>query len=181
MSEIPIPLPPDGTYAAISDQDENCSQILYQDIDIPVDGAVTCSVVVYYENLGEVFVSPPSLSYGSGFPNQQGRIDIMDPAAPDFDVGAGVLMNVFQTEPGDPFSLGYTTVNFNLTGFAGETIRFRAALASNQGLFPFAIDDVTCRSITSAQIPTLGEWGMIATTGILGLVGFIVIRRKVTA
>ena len=35
---------------------------------------------------------------------------------------------------------------------------------------------------TAAQIPTLSEWGLIAMAGILGIVGFMVIRRrKVTA
>jgi len=33
-----------------------------------------------------------------------------------------------------------------------------------------------------AQVPTLSEWGLIAMAGILGIVGFMVIRRrKVTA
>lgn len=27
-------------------------------------------------------------------------------------------------------------------------------------------------------VPTLSEWGMIATAGVLGLIGFIVIRRR---
>jgi len=36
--------------------------------------------------------------------------------------------------------------------------------------------------ITNIQIPTLSEWGLIAVAGVLGIVGFIVIRRrKVTA
>jgi hypothetical protein len=31
---------------------------------------------------------------------------------------------------------------------------------------------------STAQVPTLSEWGMIAMVGILGIVGFMVIRRK---
>lgn len=47
-------------------------------------------------------------------------------------------------------------------------------------------EEVTCNfinsRITAAPIPTLSEWGLIAMAGILGIVGFMVIRRrKVTA
>ncbi|MGB2691666.1 MAG: IPTL-CTERM sorting domain-containing protein [Thermodesulfobacteriota bacterium] len=37
-------------------------------------------------------------------------------------------------------------------------------------------------AIPSANVPTLSEWGLIAMAGVLGLIGFMVIRRrKVTA
>jgi len=174
--------PPDGTFAAVTDQEGPSSQVLFQDIDIPAGSAVTCSVIVYYENLAGVFINGPSLSFDGGFDNQQARIDIMDPNAPDFDIGAGVFLNLFQTNPGDPTSLGYTTVNFDLTDFSGTTVRFRAAEVDNQEVFNFSIDDVTCGAILLAGIPTLSEWGLIAMASILGIVGFMVIRRrKVTA
>ncbi len=52
----------------------------------------------------------------------------------------------------------------------------------NQGVFNFSIDDVTCEAISVANVPTLSEWGLIAMASILGIVGFMVIRRrKVTA
>jgi len=57
--------------------------------------------------------------------NQRYRVDIMDPNAPSFDTGAGVLLNLFQTLPGDPNSLGYTTLNFDLSSFAGSTVRIK--------------------------------------------------------
>ena len=61
-----------------------------------------CSVLVYYENSRSVRArNGPDLSYLTD-PNEQARIDIMDPAAEAFDVGAGVLSNLFQTNPGDP-------------------------------------------------------------------------------
>ncbi len=173
---VPVLPPPDGTFAVYTSQGGPSSQVLFQDLDIPAGSDVSCSVIVYYENgsdSGE-FVNGPDLSYLTD-PNQQARIDIMDPAAPDFDIGAGVLMNIFQTEPGDPNSLGYTTVNFDLTDFAGTTVRFRAAEVDNQGNFWFTIDDVTCTAgVVSPQVPTLGEWGMMAMAGVLGLAGLAV-------
>lgn len=176
LSSSTILPPPDGEYAAVADQLESSSQILYQDIDVPQSSSTTCSFIVYYQNEANEFVIGPSLSYGGGFQNQQGRIDIMDPDAPDFDIGAGVLQNLFQTNPGDPLSLGYTTVVFDLTTFEGTTVRFRAALVNNLANFQFAIDDVTC--VTATEVPALSEWGLIAMAGILGIVGFIVVRRN---
>jgi hypothetical protein len=168
--------PPDGTFAAVSDQGEPSSQVLFQDIVVPPE-SVTCSVVVYYLNSAEGFVTAPDLSYQT-FPNQQARIDIMDPASDPFDVGAGVLLNIFQTNPGDPLSLGYTTLDFDLSQFAGTSVRFRAAEVDNLGFFNFSIDDVRCGESVSANIPTLGEWGMIAMAGALGLAGLIFARRR---
>ena len=88
--------PPDGTFAAVTGQNGFSSQVLFQDIDIPAGSTVTCSVIVYYENINDVcifgsgacFINGPDLSY-QGPANQQARIDIMDPNAPDFDIGAG--------------------------------------------------------------------------------------------
>jgi len=181
--------PPEGTFAAVTDQQDPSSQVLYQDVDVPI-GTTECSVIVYYVNTAQVedgeigatevdaiFVNGPNLNFNEG-PNQQARIDIMDPLAPVFDIGAGVLLNIFQTNPGDPGTLGYTTLNFDLSDFAGTTVRFRAAEVDNIGIFNFSIDDVTCLRDNAVEVPTLSEWGLIAMAGILGIVGFMFIRRR---
>lgn len=174
LGSVVLP-PPDGIFAAVTDQGDPSSQVLFQDLDIRSGSTVTCSVIVYYENTADEFVNGPDLSLLT-FPNQQARIDIMDPLAPDFDIGAGVLLNLFQTNPGDPLSLGYTTINFDLSGFAGTIVRFRVAEVDNLGPFQFSIDDVTCT--VPAQVPTLGEWGMIAMAGVLGLAGLAFALRR---
>ncbi len=195
----PILAPPEGTYAAVADQGEPDSNILYQDIDLPTGSTITCSAIVYYMNeadeimaaatnaftksassgvdvAGRVFVIGDGLSLD--FPNQQYRIDIMDPNAPPFDTGNGVLLNLFQTEPGDPDSLGYTPINFDLTPFAGSTVRIRAAVAVTIGPLQGSIDAVSCIAEPRVEVPTLSEWGLIAMAGVLGIVGFMVMRRK---
>ncbi|MCH7519374.1 MAG: IPTL-CTERM sorting domain-containing protein [Candidatus Dadabacteria bacterium] len=45
------------------------------------------------------------------------------------------------------------------------------------------MDAVSCiAEVAVTPIPTLSEWGLIAMAGILGIVGFMVLRRrKVTA
>lgn len=175
-----VPGPPFGQFAAITDQSGPSSQVLFQDVEVPQGQSEECSVIVYYENTAGVFVTAPDLSYLT-VSNQQARIDIMDPSAGDFDVGAGVLLNIFQTNPGDPASLGYTEIFFDLSPFAGTTVRFRAAEVDNLSNFNFAIDDVRCGDRVAA-IPTLGEWGMIATAGVLGIVGLaFALRRRTTS
>ncbi len=175
--------PPVGNFAAVTDQGEPDSNLLYQDIQIPPGATVTCSAIVYYENRNEVEVFVIGDGLTLNVDNQQYRVDIMDPNAPSFDTGAGVLLNLFQTLPGDPNSLGYTTLNFDLSPFAGSSVRIRAAVAVTEGPLQGSIDAVSCiAEEATTAIPTLSEWGLIAMAGILGIAGFMVIRRsKVTA
>jgi len=35
-----------------------------------------------------------------------------------------------------------------------------------------------CEPRTSVDVPTLSEWGLVAMAGILGIVGYLVIRRR---
>jgi hypothetical protein len=121
---VPVLAPPVGDFAAVSVQESGPdSNLLYQDIQIPEGSTVTCSAIVYYENFVGGFIIGDGLTLNGG--NQQYRVDIMDPNAPSFDTGAGVLLNLFQTLPGDPNSLGYTTLNFDLSSFAGSTVRIK--------------------------------------------------------
>ncbi|HVY54722.1 MAG TPA: IPTL-CTERM sorting domain-containing protein, partial [Thermodesulfobacteriota bacterium] len=172
ISGITVLPPPDGAFAAITDQTGGGSHLLFQDISIPQGATVTCSAVIYYENSAEDFFAPDSLS-SVVVPNQQARVDILRRNANPFTVSDGVLLNVFQTLPGDPLSLGYTTLEFDLSEFAGSQVRLRVAEVDNQLFFNFSIDEVSCiaEGGLASSIPTLGEWGMIAMAGVLGLAG----------
>ena len=174
---LPLAPPPSGQYAASTDQSDPSSQILYQDIFVP-GGSSVCSVIVYYTTEAE-FVIGPGLEFSAGEENQQARIDIITTDADPFTVSGGVLENLFQTLPGDPGTLGYTTLEFDLSPYAGTTVRFRAAEVDNQGNFYFAIDDLECEGGTVVTgIPTLGEWGLMAMAGVLGIAGLLYARRK---
>jgi len=39
-------------------------------------------------------------------------------------------------------------------------------------------DTGLCEPRTSVDVPTLSEWGLVAMAGILGIVGYLVIRRR---
>jgi hypothetical protein len=184
-----IEAPPLGNYAVSSDTlDPPCSSAIYQDIAVPSGAEVSCFLIYYYKNFGDDFVIGPGLdSSDLGTPNQQARIDIMTQGAGAFATGSAVLKNLVQTEPGDPNTLNYTTLNFDLSEYAGTTVKLRAAQANNQGVILFAIDGVTCTvdnigiGDEISSVPALSEWGLIAMSLALGIAGFIIIRRRLTA
>jgi hypothetical protein len=80
-------------------------------------------------------------------PNQQARVDIITTTANPFSVApADVLLNVFQTQVGDPLISGYTMQTTDLSAFLaghqGQTLRLRFAEVDNQGNFQFGVDRV---------------------------------------
>jgi hypothetical protein len=138
-----IPAPPEGTYAAISDQSGASRHVLYQDIAVQPGGTTTLHMFVYYVNLAGSNINNGDLEY-AGAPNQHYRIDIMSPGASLWSTAGGdVLANVFITAPADPLSLSPTPVTFDLTPWAGQTVRLRAAEVDNQDNFNAGIDDVS--------------------------------------
>jgi len=67
-----------------------------------------------------------------------------------------------------------------------ELLAYTSALNEVEGIEvsggpPYECFDVDCRELVLIPIPTLSEWGLIAMAGILGIVGFMVIRRSKVA
>jgi len=155
-----VPVPPFGSFSAMTDQGGPGSHILYQDVAVPATGGIL-SFDLFIGNRAAAFSTPATLDY-TVVPNQQFRVDIMSTAAPVDDVGAGVLMNVYQTKVGDPLVSGYTTINANLAAFAGQTVRVRFAEADNQLFFNAGVDNVQL----IAEVPTL-SLSMLVALGLL--------------
>lgn len=133
-----IKAPPQGKWAATSDQTGWSVQILYQDITL--NGNYELNFTLYFKNWAYAFYSPQSLSYDV-LPNQQYRVDIVRPSAPLLDV-KDVLANVFQTNPGDNWKMSPTSFNVDLSPWAGQTVRLRFAEVDNQLWFNASVDDV---------------------------------------
>lgn len=170
--------PPVGTYAASTEQGDPSSQVLIQDLELPSSDSIQCSVIYYYQSNAD-FATPPTLEQDIIDSNQQARIDIIEAEAPPFNVTDGVIENLFQTQPGDPTEVGYTTLNFDLSEYAGTTVSFRAAEVDNRGGFNFSIDNLVCgENINSKPIPTLGQWGLIAMAGLMAIAAILVIRKR---
>jgi hypothetical protein len=170
LNAFAVAAPSSGSFAAMSDQPNPGSHILYQDI------AVTSAEQVVrfdlYLNSQAAFVSPATLDYAAG-PNQQFRADIMSTAAPITDVGAGVLLNIYQTKPGDPAVSGYTQVSASLAPFVGQTVRLRFAEADNGLYFNAGVDNIT----TGVPVPTLSPamLGLMALA--LAAAAFVLLKR----
>jgi hypothetical protein len=155
LNGFPVAAPPEGTHAAVTDQGGPGSHVLYQDVVLESGFAHTLSFVVYYENQAGFFATPPTLDFGV-LPNQQYRVDVLRATAdPASTAPADVLATVFQTREGDPTSLGPTTISFDLTPFAGMTIRIRFAEVDNQLFFNASVDNVVIQSVR--LLPTTKE------------------------
>jgi Ca2+-binding RTX toxin-like protein len=146
---VPIPAPPQGTFGAITDQSNPGRHLLYQDVSLEPGRAHTLSLYVYYRTSASI-TSPDNLDF-SGGPNQQYRIDVMNPSAALTSVAAGdILLNVFRTNTGDPTSLPPTVMSADLTPFAGQTVRLRFAEVDNQDPFQAGTDAVAISSLAPA-------------------------------
>jgi hypothetical protein len=145
-----VSAPLSGTFAAMTDQSGPGSHILYQDISLAAASTNTLTFSYYVNNTG-VFSQPNSLSYSTA-PNQQFRVDVLDPTSSNlFGAStAGVIANIFQASVN---TTGYQTLNFDLTPFAGSTIRLAFREVDNQGYFNTGIDNVIINSTASTAVP----------------------------
>ncbi len=148
ITGLKIRKPPEGKWAATTDQVGPGAHVLYQDVTLGAGSTDTLSFLLYYRNLASAFYTPSNLDPDTGTilnpnRNQQYRVDIIDPSADVFSVAASdVLAMVFRTEVGDPLKMKPTLFTFDLSPFAGKTIRLRFAEVDNQGRFLASVDDV---------------------------------------
>jgi len=152
----PVPPPPAGQFAAISDQGGPGLHILYQDVALEPSYTHTLSMLVYYESQAALITpSPNTLSFESTA-NQQYRIDVMRPTANIESVNpADILATVFATKTGDPQNLGPTLLTANLTPFAGQTIRLRLAEVDNQLFLRGGADSIAIQSVAPPPSNTI--------------------------
>ncbi len=143
--------PPQGTFAAVADMFAQGNYVLYQDIALPAGQRHTLSFILFYSNrydvnTGNGFVDPaPTATNLTG--TQHYRVDLIKTtAAPDTMVASDILTNIFQTRAGDPESLQPTLVTFDISAFAGQTVRLRFAAGVHLYYFYSGVDDVRITS-----------------------------------
>ncbi len=136
-----VSAPPSG-FAAMSTQSFKGSHVLYQDIALPALATkITLTYDLFIYTHGG-FANQPTLDFNI-LPNTQFRADVVDPAAPVDDMGSGVLLNVYQSKPGDLRYAPYAMQTADLTQFAGRTIRLRFAQVDNVDCFNAGLDNVS--------------------------------------
>ena len=87
-------------------------------------------------------------------------------SAMDFQPGTGALFGIAFR-----FSDGADLVTVNTS----------TAVTTRIGELPLCSDALVFFALPPSNVPTLSEWGLIAMAGILGIVGFMVMRRRKVA
>jgi hypothetical protein len=159
----PVQAPPQGVYAAIADEANPDTLILYQDLTLEAGRSQRLSLLAYYNSYKPIAVpTPNTLSVDEEIlgkqKNQQFRIDVMKPAAPLDSVDPGdLLRTIFETEPGDPQEMAPTRLTADLSAFAGQTVRLRIANAVHEEVFNAGVDDISIFNAAAGQFPSRGS------------------------
>jgi hypothetical protein len=155
--DAPVQPPPQGTYAAVTDEIEPDTLILYQDVALEPGHDYQLSLVAYYDSYEPIAIPTPDtlsvtgealqLPNGNFQENQQFRIDVMRPDAPlESLVPADILRTVFTTKLGDRATMAPRRLTANLSAFAGQTVRLRIANAVTEEVFNAGVDAVSIAS-----------------------------------
>jgi hypothetical protein len=150
----PVQAPPQGDFAATTDEANPDALILYQDVALEPDTSHHLSLLAYYDSYKPIAVpTPDTLSVSDevlGLPggqfqqNQQFRIDVIKPEAPLESLDpADILRTVFVTKPGDSLTMPPTSLTANLSTFAGQTVRIRIANSVTEEVFNAGVDAVS--------------------------------------
>jgi hypothetical protein len=145
------PPPPQGRFAAVTDMSAPGSRILYRDA---TPGRRTeLRFTLFYDNHAVgAFHAPNSLDHEGDAPNQQVRVDLLDPSAPADSVAAqDVLATIVRTRPGDPAKVAPRRVSFDLSRWAGRKVRIRFAQVDNLGPLRAGVDDVRLTTLPSGS------------------------------
>jgi hypothetical protein len=146
---VSVQPPPQGAFAAIADELNPESLLLYQDLQLEPGTAYRLSLLAYYDSYSALAVpAPDTLSVDEEVlgarTNQQFRIDLMKPSAPlDSVQPEDVLLDLFQTRGGGARRMEPTQFVGDLAPFAGQTVRLRIAVAATAEVLSAAVDAVS--------------------------------------
>ncbi|MGZ8184611.1 MAG: MYXO-CTERM sorting domain-containing protein [Methylobacter sp.] len=165
VNGFPVPAPPEGSIATMTDSEGPGSHVLYQDFVVPFSvGGASIAFSLFLNNGAGDFYNPGHLDFDSPNLNQQARVDIMSTAVDPFSVT--VLQNLFQTNPGDPPVSGYNPLLFDITGLLqahqGETLRLRFAETDNVFFFNFGVDNVNLSTQVTEPSSLIMSFGGLA-------------------
>ena len=170
----PVPPPPGGLTAAMTDAFGPGSHVLYQNFTMtaPMASAILVFDVFVGNRAGE-FRTPNTLSFSTPTLNQQARVDILTGTSDPFSLAVSdVLLNAYRTNVGDPLVSGYTHHEIDITALVNANLnvplRLRFAEVDNLFTFQFGVDNVDIVPEPSSAMLALA-----------GLVGLLVHRRRV--
>jgi hypothetical protein len=153
----PVQAPPQGSFAAVTDEANPDTLILYQDVALAPGSSQQLSLLAYYNTYKPIAVpAPNTLSVDpevlAGQHNQQFRIDLMKPSAPLESVEPGdILRTIFQTKKGAPAAMSPTKLTADLSPFAGQTVRLRIAVAAHEEVLNAGVDAIALSSASGSN------------------------------
>lgn len=172
----PVPAPPEGLMAAMTDAGAPGSHVLYQDFVVPT--SLSTDQVLFFASLfiGNradrfAIATPPTLDFGlPGLArlNQRARVDFTKSGVDPFTLApSDVLLTVFETKVGDALVSGYNRVSADVTslfaGHPGETLRLRFAEVDNLAPLQFGVDDVQLNRVPEpASVAIVAVFTMLA-------------------
>lgn len=162
-----VQAPPQGRFAAIADQVNPDTLLLFQDIQLEPGSSYSLSLLAFYDSLSALAIpSPDTLSVDEAAigsqANQQFRIDLVKPSAPVDSVSSeDVLQTLFRTKAGAARKMKPTRFSANLAPFAGQTVRIRVAVTATEEVLYAGVDDVS--------LSTGGDKGGVRTVGPLSV------------
>jgi hypothetical protein len=145
---VSVQPPPQGAFAAITDQLNPETLLLYQDLQLEPGSSYKLSLLAYYDSYAALNTpSPDTLSVDEetlgSKANQQFRIDVMKPeSAPDSVNSDDVLLSLFRTRSGGGRKMEPTQLIGDLAPFAGQTVRLRIAVAATEEVLSAGVDAV---------------------------------------
>jgi hypothetical protein len=145
----PLPSPPDGKFAAVADELNPDTTILWQDVRLEPNRRHQLNLTAFYETYEKISIpAPDSLSVDETVigkqVNQQFRIDVIKPeAALESLAPEDILATVFETREGDPRVMAPTRLTAGLNRFAGQTVRLRLAVAAEEEAFLAGVDAIS--------------------------------------
>jgi hypothetical protein len=149
FAKFDVPATTFGNFTAMSDQPSPGATAIYQNVSVPATGETWVQMRLFILNQVPEF-SPQASLDPTIEGNQQVRVDVMTTSSAAFDVGAGVLLNVFKTDADFPRERGYFPVAIDLQPYAGQTVRIRIAEVDTRHGLLVGVDDVRVTNVPPA-------------------------------
>lgn len=169
----PVPAPPEGTLAAMSDAEGPGSHVLYQDfvVTAAADPGTALAFALFVGNRAGTFHTPDTLDFATPALNQQARVDILRAGTDPFTLASSdLLLTLYRTLPGDPAVSGYTQISADVTALLnahiGESLRLRFAEVDNVFTFQLGVDAVRLAAPTVVPEPPAA---LLLLAALLGL------------
>jgi len=155
----PFFAPPQGNWAAVTDEVEPVTAVMYQDIALEPGWTHSISATLYYLSFAPINAQPTLLTPTGGPEGpQQYRVDVIKPTAPLLTLAPeDILATLFANKFGDPQVMAPTAFSADLSALAGQTVRLRLVNAVNNSVYNAGADAISIASTPPSNVFTKGK------------------------